>query len=230
MVSSREHITAGELWSRVDGYLERTLSTSDDVLEATLRDGLAAGLPQIQVSPLQGKMLNLLARMSGAGRILEIGTLAGYSTIWLARALPPGGRLVSLEVTPAHASVAMANLRRAGLESVAEVRVGLALDSLTQLEGEGGEPFDFVFIDADKDHNEEYVAAALRLSHPGTVIVVDNVVRGGGIVDKDAEDAAVAGTRRMFDSLASEKRLDATAIQTVGMKGYDGFALMLVRE
>lgn len=223
-------MTAGELWSRVDEYLERTLSTSDELLAAALEDGLRAGLPQIQVSPLQGKLLNLLARMAGARRILEIGTLAGYSTIWLARALPAGGRLISLEASPRHAAVAMANLKRAGLDGIAEVRVGLALDSLAQLQGGEHDPFDFVFIDADKAHNAEYVEAVLPLSRPGTVIVVDNVVRGGGIVDPETQDEAVKGTCRMFDTIAAEKRLSATVVQTVGVKGYDGFALMLVEE
>jgi predicted O-methyltransferase YrrM len=175
-----------------------------------------------------GRFLSLLARIQGATRILEIGTLAGYSTIWLARALPPNGRLVTLELNPIHAEIARENLRRAGMERMVEVRVGLALDLLAALAAEGGEPFDLVFIDADKEHNPEYLARALRLSRPGTVIVVDNVVRDGAVIDEQTTDPSLRGIRRMLDLAAREPRLEGTALQTVGVKGYDGFALLRV--
>jgi len=180
------------------------------------------------VSPTQGRFLYLLARVLGAQKILEIGTLAGYSTIWMARALPPDGRLITLEVNPKHAEVAGSNFRRARLESMIEVRVGPALESLPGLVAEGAGPFDLVFIDADKENIPEYVAWALRVSHPGTVMIVDNVVRQGAVVDKASQDASVRGVRRMFELVASEPRLEATAIQTVGVKGYDGFAIIRV--
>ncbi len=219
---------ANEPWHLVDEYLVERLVPSDDVLEAAVRAGVDAGMPQIQVSPTEGKLLYLLARMLGARKILEIGTLAGYSTIWMARALPVDGRLISLEVNPAHAEVATANLRRAGLDGIVEIRVGPALDSLAALAQEDLGPFDLVFVDADKDHNPEYVAWALRLSRPGTVIVVDNVVRRGAVIDETSADANIRGIRRMFEFVAAEPRLEATAVQTVGVKGYDGFAVMRV--
>jgi predicted O-methyltransferase YrrM len=215
-------------WARVDEYLGELLLPSDAVLDAAVRSAVDADLPQIRVSPVQGKFLNLLARIQGARSILEIGTLAGYSTIWLARALPRHGRLVSLEVNPRYAEIARANLRRAGLDSIAEVRVGPALDSLPALEKEGAGPFDLFFIDADKDHNPEYLAWALRLSRLGTVIVVDNVVREGAVADEKADDANLRGIRRMLELVRREPRLDATALQMVGVKGYDGFAVLLV--
>jgi predicted O-methyltransferase YrrM len=217
-----------EDWAGVDEYLAGLLVPADADLEAAVRDGVVAGLPQIQVSPVQGKMLNLLARIRGARRILEIGTLAGYSTIWLARALPADGRLVTLEANPAHAAVARANIGRAALDRIVEVRVGAALDSLPALAAEGGGPFDLVFIDADKEHNPEYVSWALRLSHPGTVIVVDNVVRDGRVLDGGSDGPEIRGIRRMLELIATEPRIDATALQTVGVKGWDGFAVLLV--
>jgi predicted O-methyltransferase YrrM len=219
-----------ESWALVDDYLNERLVPPDDVLEAAVKAGIDAGMPQIQVSPTQGKLLYLLARMLGARRILEIGTLAGYSTIWLGRALTPDGRLVSLEVDPVHAEIARANLRRGGLGGIVEVRVGQALDSLAVLAQEGVGPFDLVFVDADKDHSPEYVTWALRLSRPGTVIVVDNVVRHGAVIDETSADANIRGIRRMFELVAAEPRLEATALQTVGVKGHDGFALLRVTD
>ncbi|NBH03668.1 O-methyltransferase [Amycolatopsis sp. SID8362] len=213
-------------WAEVDDYLAGALLAPDPVLDDALADSAAAGLPSIAVAPNQGKLLNLLARLSGARRILEIGTLGGYSTIWLARALPAGGKLVTCEYEPKHAEVAKANLARAGFgEDVAEIRVGAALDTLPTLTG----PFDFVFIDADKVNLANYVRAALELSRPGTTIVVDNVVRQGRVADAGSDDPNVRGARAMFDVLAAEPRLDATAVQTVGTKGHDGFVLAIVR-
>jgi predicted O-methyltransferase YrrM len=213
-------------WAEVDDYLTEALLAPDPALAAALADSAAGGLPSIAVAANQGKLLNLLARMAGARTILEIGTLGGYSTIWLARALPPGGKLVTCEYEPKHAEVAKANLARAGFgEDVAEIRVGAALDTLPTLTG----PFDFVFIDADKANLDNYVRAALELSRPGTTIVVDNVVRRGAVADPASTDPNVRGARRMFDALAAEPRLDATAVQTVGTKGHDGFVLALVR-
>ena len=216
-------------WETVDEYLTETLARPDAVLEAALDDSEAAGLPAISVSPPQGKFLHLLARIQGARNILEIGTLGGYSAIWLARALPPGGgRLVTLEVDANHAKVARANLARAGLANVVQVRLGRAIDTLPELEREGAGPFDFIFIDADKPSNPEYFAWALKLSRRGTVIVVDNVVRKGAVADAASADAAVQGVRRLNLMMAGEPRVSATALQTVGGKGYDGFALALV--
>jgi predicted O-methyltransferase YrrM len=213
-------------WAEVDDYLTGALLTPDPVLDAALADSAAAGLPSIAVAPNQGKLLNLLARLAGARTILEIGTLGGYSTIWLARALPAGGRLVTCEYDPKHAEVARANLTRAGFgEDVVDIRVGAALDTLPTLTG----PFDFVFIDADKNNLANYVRATLKLSRPGTTIVVDNVVRQGGVADPASTDPNVLGAREMFEVLAGESRLDATAVQTVGTKGHDGFVLALVR-
>jgi len=194
------------------------------VLEANA----AAGLPSIDVSAAQGKMLTLLARMAGAQRALEIGALGGYSTICIARALPPDGRLVTLEAAEGHAKVARANIARAGLGGRVEARSGAALDMLPRIEAEGLGPFDFVFIDADKSNNANYLSWTLRLSRAGTVIVVDNVVRDGRIADAASRDADVTGTRRMFEMIAREPRLQATAVQTVGDKGWDGFALAIV--
>ncbi|KDN21273.1 O-methyltransferase [Amycolatopsis rifamycinica] len=213
-------------WTEVDDYLAGALLAPDPALDAALADADAAGLPQIAVAPNQGKLLNLLARMAGARTILEIGTLGGYSTIWLARALPAGGKLVTCEYEPKHAEVARANLTRAGFgEDVVDIRVGAALDTLPTLTG----PFDFVFIDADKANLANYVRASLALSRPGTAIVVDNVVRQGRVADAGSEDPNVRGAREMFDVLAAEDRIDATAVQTVGGKGHDGFVLALVR-
>ncbi|HKN52760.1 MAG TPA: O-methyltransferase [Amycolatopsis sp.] len=215
-----------ELWSEVDEYLADALIEPDPVLEQAIDDSDKAGLPSIAVAPNQGKLLNLLARMAGAATILELGTLGGYSTIWLARALPPGGKLVTCEYEPHHAEVARANLARAGFgEDVVEIRVGAALDTLPKLTG----PFDFVFIDADKPNLAPYLTAVLELSRPGTTIVVDNVVRQGMVADPENTEPPVQGARRMFELLANERRLDATAVQTVGSKGYDGFVLAIVR-
>jgi predicted O-methyltransferase YrrM len=218
-----------DTWNAVDDYLTETLVKPDAALEAALQDSEAAGLPPINVSPPHGKLLNLLARVQGARNILEIGTLGGYSAIWLARALPPGGgRLITLEVDPQHAKVARANLARAGFANIAQVRLGRAIDTLPELEHEGAGPFDLVFIDADKPSNPAYFAWALKLSRRGTVIVVDNVVRKGAVADAASEDAAVQGVRRLNAMMSLEPRVSATAIQTVGMKGYDGFAVALV--
>ncbi len=213
-------------WAEVDDYLTEALLPADPVLDAALADSAAAGLPHIAVAPNQGKLLNLLARQAGARSILEIGTLGGYSTIWLARALPAGGKLVTCEYEPRHAEVARANLARAGFgEDVVDIRVGAALDTLPTLTG----PFDFIFVDADKSNLANYVRASLALSRPGTTIVVDNVVRRGGVADAESTDPNVLGAREMFGVLAAEPRLDATAVQTVGAKGHDGFVLALVR-
>jgi predicted O-methyltransferase YrrM len=216
-------------WSAVDSYFAKTLIGSDPALEAALAANEAAGLPSIDVSPTQGKLIHLLARMTGARRILEIGALGGYSTIWLARALPYDGRLVTLELNEKHARTARENLARAGLSGKAEVRTGPALALLPKIETERLGPFDFVFIDADKTNNREYFDWALRLSRPGTAIVVDNVVRGGEVADRVSSDPDVIGTRRMFEAIAREPRVSATAIQTVGVKGWDGFALAVVK-
>jgi len=215
-------------WTAVDRYIVDVLVGSDPVLDAALQASSAAGLPAIQVSPNQGKLLGLLARLCQARAILEIGTLGGYSAIWLARALPPDGRLITLEIEHSHADVARANVARAGLSQAVQVRLGPALDSLTQLHAEGDGPFDLVFIDADKANIPEYFAWALRLSRPGTVIIVDNVVRNGEIVDQASDDPSIQGVRRLNQLMAGEPRVSATAIQTVGSKGYDGFAIALV--
>lgn len=217
-----------ESWAAVDDYLAATLVQGDAALAAALADSAAAGLPEISVTPSQGKLLHLLARAQGATRILEVGTLGGYSTIWLARALPPGGRLVTLEVDPKHAAVAQANLDRAGVADVVEIRLGPALDTLPKLASEAPAPFDFIFIDADKPSNPDYFAWALRLTRRGSLIVVDNVIRNGAVVDAASTDPAVQGVRRLNELMAAEPRVSATAIQTVGGKGYDGFALALV--
>jgi predicted O-methyltransferase YrrM len=217
-----------ERWSAVDSYIGENLVPADPVLEAALRASSDAGLPPISVSPSQGKLLHLLARARGARTILEIGTLGGYSAIWLARALPPGGRLITLEAEPRHAEVARANLAHAGLADVAEVRVGPALDTLPKLQAGGDGPFDLIFIDADKPGYPDYLPWSLRLSRPGSMIIADNVVRGGAVADSASTDANVQGVRRFIEMLAAEPRVSATAIQTVGSKGYDGFALALV--
>jgi predicted O-methyltransferase YrrM len=213
-------------WNAVDNYVTDHLAPADEALTAALAASDAAGLPPIQVAPNQGKLLYLLAQLQGAHTILEIGTLGGYSTIWLARALPENGRLISLEYNPAHAEVARANIAHAGLDKIVEVRTGPALETLPKLATEpGAGPFDLVFIDADKQNNPQYVEWALKLSRPGSVIIVDNAIRGGAVVDADSTDPAIVGTRRMYELLAQEPRLDATAVQTVGAKGYDGFLL-----
>ncbi|MYW64471.1 methyltransferase domain-containing protein [Streptomyces sp. SID8379] len=211
----------------VDTYLSDLLAPADEALAAALADSDAAGLPSISVSATHGKLLHLLARIQGARHILEIGTLGGYSTIWLARALPADGSLITLECSPRHAEVARANIARAGLDKTVEVRVGAALDSLPRLRDEKRD-FDLVFIDADKANNPNYLEWALRLTHPGSVIVVDNVVRGGRVADPENTDPDVIGTRSALQLLADHPKLDATAIQTVGAKGHDGFALAYV--
>jgi predicted O-methyltransferase YrrM len=216
-------------WNRVDEYIAGHLLDDDPVLHAALAANAAGGLPPIDVSATQGKMLHLFARMMGARRILEVGTLGGYSTIWLARALPEDGHLVTLELEPHHAEVARANLVNADVADRCEVRIGPAIDSLDAMIAAGEAPFDLVFIDADKPGNVAYLRAALALSRPGTAIIVDNVVREGAILDPDSDDERVQGTQRMFEMLADEPRLDATAIQTVGAKKWDGFVLALVR-
>lgn len=219
-----------ETWRAVDDYYGGLLLGPDAALDAALEANAAAGLPAIDVTPAQGKMLHLLARAVGARRILEVGTLGGYSTIWLARAVQPeglidGGGVVTCEIDPHHARVATENVARAGLAATVDVRVGPALETLAGLTG----PFDLAFVDADKPSNAEYFAHALRLSRPGGVIVIDNVVRDGRVLDPSSGAADVAGTRRLAEMLAAEERVDATVIQTVGGKGYDGFALAVVK-
>lgn len=223
-------MSESQLWHEVDDYFTDRLlpDAPDDALEAALRDSEAAGLPAIAVSPLQGKLLQLLAQLQGARHILEIGTLGGYSTIWLGRALPADGRLISLEYSPEHAEVATRNIARAGLDKQVEVRVGPALDSLPQLADENPPPFDLVFIDADKVNNPHYMEWALRLTSTGSLIVLDNVVRGGRVADPANTDPDVVGTRAALDMIGGHPRLSGTAIQTVGVKEYDGFALARV--
>ena len=221
-------MTSKREWSEVDSYFAKTLVGSDPTLDEALAANAAAGLPSIDVSAPQGKLIHLLARMMGARKALEIGTLGGYSTIWLASALPHDGRLITLERNARHAEVARQNVARAGLGGKVEIRTGAALETLPKIEAEGLGPFDFVFIDADKANNAAYVEWALKLSRPGTAIVVDNVVRQGDVVDATSRDPDVIGVRRMFDLMAREPRLSATAIQTVGAKGWDGFALAIV--
>jgi predicted O-methyltransferase YrrM len=219
-----------ELWTAVDQYLVENLVPRDPVLDEALQANAAAGLPTIDVAPNQGKLLQLLARIQGARRILEIGTLGGYSTIWLARALPSDGRLVTLEAEAKHAEVARANIQRAGLSSIVELRLGAAMNSLAQLHKEETSPFDLIFIDADKENIPQYLEWSIRLSRPGTIIVVDNVIRDGAVIDPKDPDPRVQGVRRFFDMVAADSRLDATALQTVGSKGYDGLALMIVKS
>ena len=217
-----------ELWTAVDQYTTDRLLPPDPVLDAALTASKAAGLPSISVSPSQGKMLMLLAQLAGASRILEIGTLGGYSSIWLARALKPGGRLITLEANPKHARVAGANIAHAGYASVIVVRLGDAHTGIEQLVAEGAAPFDLIFIDADKSGIPHYLEWSLKLAHRGTLIIVDNVIRDGALIDAKSEDANVQGARRLHEMLAAEARLNATTIQTVGTKGYDGFTLALV--
>jgi predicted O-methyltransferase YrrM len=229
---------SAEIWSAVDSYIAGHLIGEDPALEQALRDSSAAGLPAIAVTPAQGKLLELLARVQGARTILELGTLGGYSTIWLARALPAGGRLVTLEAEPRYAEVARVSIARAGFGDVVEIRVGPALETLPALAAEGAGPFDLIFIDADKGNYPGYFSWALKLSRPGTVIIGDNVVRDRAILDPDADDPSggnetIKGVRRFYELLAEGVgggSISATAIQTVGDKGYDGFVLALVGE
>ncbi|WP_037854146.1 O-methyltransferase [Streptomyces sp. NRRL S-340] len=219
-----------QLWDDVDAYFTALLSPEDESLQAAQRDSDTEGLPHINVTPNQGKLLQLLACLQGARNILEIGTLGGYSTIWLARALPADGRLVTLEYDAHHADVARRNLAHAGLDRIAEVRVGPALESLPKLADENPPPFDLVFVDADKVNNPHYVEWALRLTRTGSLIVLDNVVRGGRVTDPASTDPSVLGTRAALELIAEHPRLDGTAIQTVGSKGYDGFAIARVLD
>ena len=216
------------LWASVDRYLNDTLMPPDPALEAALAANAAANLPAIDVSPSQGKLLQLLAETQRPQRILEIGTLGGYSTICLARALPPGGQLITLELDPKHAKVALANIAHAGLAHAVELRLGPALDSLNQLHAEHAEPFDLIFLDANKDGYPLYLTAALKLARPGTLILADNVIRDGEVIDATSIDPNVQGVRRFLELLAADPRLSSTAVQTVGNKGYDGFAIARV--
>lgn len=217
-----------DLWNAVDNYVDSSLSLSDDVLNGTIAANAEGGLPSIDVTAAQGKLLHLLARMMGAKRVLEIGTLGGYSTIWLARALPSDGRVVTLEFDPKHAAVAKQNIDRAGLGSVVDVRVGKALDVLPVIQKENTGPFDLIFIDADKVNNPNYFEWALKLSRPGSLIIVDNVVREGGLADGTSDDPAIRASRAVVELMGSDPRVEATVMQTVGTKGYDGFAIALV--
>jgi predicted O-methyltransferase YrrM len=216
-----------EKWTAVDAFLAQRLMPKDEALDAALRESTAAGLPPIQVSPAQGKLLHLLARATKARHILEIGTLGGYSTIWLARAVQhvQGGQIVTLEIDPRHAEVARRNISRAGLDAFVDLRLGRAIDTLPKLKG----PFDFIFIDADKPSTADYFTWAVKLSRPGTIIIVDNVVRKGAVLDEQSTDVNVQGIRKFLDVLANENRVDATAMQMVGVKGYDGFVVGVVR-
>ena len=219
---------AEEIWAAVDRYITDLIAPSDAVLDAVLASSAAAGLPEIHVSPSQGKLLYLLARIQGAREILELGTLGGYSTIWLARGLAEGGRLLTIETDPKHAEVAAANFARAGMASIVELLLGPALETLPRLAANGRGPFDLIFIDADKENYADYLRWALKLSRIGTLIISDNVVRNGAVIDPASSDPRVQGVRRFYEALAAEPRLSATAIQTVGSKGYDGFSIALV--
>ena len=221
---------ADETWSAVDDYVAGLLAPHDEALAAAVRASQEAGLPSIQVSPPQGQLLHLLARAIGAKTILEFGALGGYSTIWLARALPEGGRLVTLEAEPRYAEVARESIARAGLSGLVDLRVGRALDLLPELEAEGAGPFDLTFIDADKIHTPDYFAWALERSHPGSLIVADNVVRGGTLADADSDDPTTDAQRRLHEQIAADPRVTATTIQTVGGKGYDGCTIALVGQ
>ena len=218
-----------ELWTKVDEYLAERLIPVDAALTAAREANAEAKLPAIDVTPAQGKFLYLLAKIHGARRILEVGTLGGYSTIWLARALPKDGKLVTLEIEKRHAEVALKNMERAGVAARVELRLAPAAESLEALVNEGSEPFDLIFIDADKPNNPVYLEWAMKLARPGTIVVVDNVIREGAIVDAESKDASVQGTRRLFDLVGANPRLEATALQTVGSKGYDGFVVAVVR-
>jgi predicted O-methyltransferase YrrM len=218
------------LWNDVDIYFSSKLQESDQIMDSILKANTEAGLPAIDVSPNQGKLLYLLAKLKAAKNILEIGTLGGYSSVWLARALPEDGHIVTLEFSEKHANVAKENVRNAGLENKIDIIVGPALETLPTLEKKGFSSFDFIFIDADKPNNPNYLKWALELSRPGTVIIADNVVRNGKVIEDDNEDSNVQGIRQFIDLLSEESRIDSTAIQTVGAKGYDGFVLGIVKE
>jgi len=218
-----------ETWNAVDSYISARLLHEDPVLDQVLRHCESAGLPAISVAPNQGRLLQLLAEMQCARRILEIGTLGGYSTICLARALPEGGKLVTLELDPRHAGIARENFQKTGLSQRIELRIGPANDALRQMVAKPEDPYDLIFIDADKASCADYFSWALALSRPGTLIIVDNVIRGGAVADPASSDVNVQGVRRFYDTVAAEPRVAATAIQTVGSKGYDGFALCRVR-
>lgn len=219
---------SADLWGRVDDYIVDRLVGADPVTDAALAANAKAGLPAIDVSAAQGKFLSLMVRITGARRVLEVGTLGGYSTIWMARALPAGGQLVTLEYEPRHAEVAKANIERAGLSERVTIHVGAAAETLPRLAAERPEPFDLIFIDADKPNNPIYLDWAVKLSRSGTVIILDNVIRDGQVIDPHNPDPRIIGTRAAFDMIAAHPRLSATALQTVGGKGYDGFAVMLV--
>jgi predicted O-methyltransferase YrrM len=219
-----------ELWTAVDRYIVDGLIPRNPVLDEVLQANAAAGLPTIDVAPNQGKLLYLLARIQGSRRILEIGTLGGYSTIWLAQALPSDGELITLEAEAKHVEVAKANIERAGLSSIVKLRLGPALDSLSQMHHEGVAPFDLIFIDADKQNIPAYLDWSLRLSRPGTIIITDNVIRDGAVINPEDPDPRVQGVRRFFEMIAADPRIDATALQTVGSKGYDGFTLAVVNS
>jgi predicted O-methyltransferase YrrM len=221
---------SNETWSDVDSYItSHLLADADPVLTEILRANAVAGLPAIDVSPAQGKFLSLLVKIAGARRILEIGTLGGYSTVWMAKALPTDGRLVSLEYAPKHAEVARANIERAGLSDRVEIRTGAALDLLPALAAGGGTPFDLTFIDADKPNNPNYLDWAAKLTRKGGIVILDNVVRGGRVIDAASTEPSIVGTRAAFDLIREHPAYDATALQTVGLKGYDGFILALVK-
>lgn len=217
-----------DTWTKVDDYIADRFAVEDEALTAALEDSEAAGLPSISVSAAQGSLLHVLVRAVGARSVLEIGTLGGYSTIWLARALPADGRMITLEANPTHAAVAQRNLERAGVADKVEIRTGPAQETLPALIAEGAGPFDFIFIDADKEGYPAYLALTLELARPGTLIVADNVIRDGRVLDETSNDANVQGARRFNDLLAAEPRVTATLLQTVGSKGYDGFALAVV--
>jgi predicted O-methyltransferase YrrM len=217
-----------EQWTDVDHYIGEKLAPSDEALDGAQHAAKEGGLPPISVSAAQGKLLQVLVQLQRAKKVLEIGTLGGYSTIWMARALPADGRLVTLEIDPKHAAVAGASLARAGVGDKVEIRLGAAIETLPKLAAEGVGPFDLVFIDADKASNADYVTWAIKLSRKGTMIIVDNVVRNGGVLDAETDNPDIVGTRRLFDTLAAEGRVNATAIQTVGTKGYDGFVIGVV--
>jgi predicted O-methyltransferase YrrM len=222
-----------DLWTAVEKYLVSTLIHPDEAVNEAVHANASAGLPAIDVAPNEGKLLHLIARIQAAARILEVGTLGGYSTIWLARALPPTGRLITLELDPAHAAVAAKNIQRAGLSSLVDIKVGPAAESLATLHADllvkKIEPFDLIFLDADKPNNPVYLEWAIKLSRPGTIIIGDNVIRDGEILDPNSTNPSVNGTRTFLERLGNHPRLEATALQTVGSKGYDGFAIAIVK-